>query len=45
MKFVGSHIRQHKSLSKEVELALIETESKSSAAKNKGYNWCYVDYW
>jgi|JI9StandDraft_2_1071091.scaffolds.fasta_scaffold691767_2 hypothetical protein len=38
MKFVGSHIRQHKSLSKEVELALIETESKSSAAKNKGYN-------
>ena len=35
-KFVASHIRQHKSLSKEIELALIETESKTSAAKNKG---------
>lgn len=36
-KYVSSQIRQNKYLSKEVELALIETESKSSAARNKGY--------
>ena len=35
-KFAASHIRQHKSISKEMELALIETQSKTSAAKNKG---------
>ena len=35
-KYVASHIRQNKYLSKEVELALIETECKTSAAKNKG---------
>jgi hypothetical protein len=41
-KYVASHIRQHNSLSKETELALIETESKSSAAKNKGYKLDYL---
>ena len=44
-KYVASHIRQHKCLSKEMELALIETESKTSAAKNKGYFFDYVDCW
>lgn len=34
--YVETHIRQNKSLSKEVELALIETETKSAASKNKG---------
>ena len=33
---VETHIRQTKSLSKETELALIETECKSGAAKIKG---------
>ena len=42
-KFVSSHIRQHKCLSKEIELALIETETKTSAAKNKGYIWIHLD--
>lgn len=34
---VETHIRQNKALSKETELALIETECKSGAAKTKGY--------
>lgn len=33
---VETHIRQNKALSKETELALIETECKSGAAKTKG---------
>jgi hypothetical protein len=33
---VETHIRQNKSLSKETELALIETECKSGSAKTKG---------
>lgn len=35
--YVEQYIRKSKSISKEVELALIETECKSAAAKNKGY--------
>jgi hypothetical protein len=33
---VETHIRQNKSLSKETELALIETECKAGSAKTKG---------
>lgn len=33
---VETHIRQNKALSKETELALVETECKSGAAKTKG---------
>ena len=34
---VESYIRKHKSISKEIELAMIETMAKSATSKNKGY--------
>lgn len=36
--YVEKYVRQNGGLSKEIELALIETECKSAAAKNKGYS-------
>ena len=36
-EFVEKHIRRNGYISKEVELAILETECRSSAARNKGY--------
>lgn len=36
---VESYIRKHKSISKQIELAMIETMAKSATSKNKGYSF------
>lgn len=36
--YVEKYIRKNEGLSKEIELALLETECRSAAAKNKGYH-------
>ena len=38
-EYVESHIRKNKKITREVELAMIETECKSAASKNRGYNF------
>ena len=43
-EYVEKHIRKNGYLSREIELALIETEARSSAAKNKGYNFHIFSY-
>lgn len=42
--YVEKYIRKNGGLSKQIELALLETECKSASAKNKGYllsGWPY----